>query len=78
MVLGVRDHGPGVAEQDLAAIFRPFYRVAEARERSTGGAGLGLAIAERVVRIHGGSIRAENVSPYGLRIEIHLPRLRNR
>ena len=71
--LTVRDHGPGVPEAELANIFRPFYRVAAARDRQSGGAGLGLAIADRVVRIHGGTIRAENAQPHGLRIEILLP-----
>lgn len=69
----VRDHGPGLPESELASIFRPFYRVAASRDRESGGAGLGLAIAERVVRSHGGSIRAQNSSPSGLLIEILLP-----
>jgi two-component system, OmpR family, sensor histidine kinase CpxA len=71
--LSVRDYGPGVPECELGNIFQPFYRVADARDRQSGGAGLGLAIAERVVRIHQGTIRAENVAPRGLRIEIILP-----
>ncbi len=61
----VRDHGPGVANSELAKIFQPFYRVAEARDRQSGGTGLGLAITDRIVRIHGGIIRAENASPAG-------------
>jgi two-component system sensor histidine kinase CpxA len=69
----VRDHGPGVPESELTNIFQPFYRVAGARDRQSGGTGLGLAIADRVVRIHGGMIRAENATPHGLRIEIVLP-----
>lgn len=71
--LSVRDYGPGVPESELKNIFQPFYRVATARDRESGGTGLGLAIAERVVRIHGGTIRAENAAPRGLRIEIVLP-----
>ena len=59
--LTVRDYGPGVPESELRNIFQPFYRVAAARDRQSGGTGLGLAIADRVVRIHGGTIRAENV-----------------
>ncbi|MGO4517868.1 ATP-binding protein [Terriglobus sp. 2YAB30_2] len=76
MRLTVRDHGPGVPEAELLRIFEPFYRVKDARDRQSGGAGLGLAIAERVVRIHGGTIRAENVSPHGLQIEIIMPQRR--
>lgn len=72
--LSVRDHGPGVPESELRNIFQPFHRVASARDRQSGGVGLGLAIADRVVRIHGGSICAENAAPHGLKIEIVLPR----
>ncbi|HZZ38842.1 MAG TPA: ATP-binding protein [Acidobacteriaceae bacterium] len=71
--LVVRDYGPGVPESELKNIFQPFYRLADARDRQSGGTGLGLAIADRVVRIHGGTIRAENAAPHGLRIEIVLP-----
>jgi len=71
-VLTVRDHGPGVPESELAHIFEPFYRVGEARERSSGGVGLGLSIADRTVKLHRGSIRAENVGD-GLLVTIELP-----
>jgi len=71
--LVIRDYGPGVPESELKNIFQPFYRVADARDRQSGGTGLGLAIADRVVRIHNGTIRAENAAPRGLRIEIVLP-----
>jgi two-component system, OmpR family, sensor histidine kinase CpxA len=71
-VLTVRDHGPGVPETELAHIFEPFYRVGEARERSSGGVGLGLSIADRTVKLHRGSIRAENLND-GLLITIELP-----
>jgi two-component system sensor histidine kinase CpxA len=69
----VRDYGPGVPESELLNIFQPFYRVADDRNRQTGGTGLGLAIAERVVRIHGGTIQARNAAPHGLEVEILLP-----
>jgi two-component system sensor histidine kinase CpxA len=71
--LVVRDYGPGVPDSELKNIFQPFYRLADARDRQSGGTGLGLAIADRVVRIHGGTIRAENAAPRGLKIEIVLP-----
>jgi len=73
--LTVRDYGSGVPESELANIFQPFYRVADARDRQSGGAGLGLAIADRVIRIHGGTIRAENAESQGLQVEILLPHL---
>ena len=59
-IVTVRDHGPGVPDSELQHIFEPFYRVGEARERSSGGVGLGLSIADRTVKLHGGCIRAEN------------------
>ena len=71
--LAIRDHGPGVPESELVNIFRPFYRVANARDRQSGGTGLGLAIADRVIRTHGGTIRAQNAAPSGLQVEILLP-----
>jgi two-component system, OmpR family, sensor histidine kinase CpxA len=73
VLLGIRDHGKGVPENDLGRIFQAFYRVAEARDRESGGAGLGLAIADRIIRIHRGTIRAENAHPPGLRVLIEIP-----
>lgn len=70
-VLKVKDHGGGVPEAELDKLFRPFYRVGEARERKTGGTGLGLAIAERAIKAHKGTIEARNVNG-GLLIEIGL------
>ncbi|GAC1513350.1 MAG: ATP-binding protein [Terriglobales bacterium] len=75
-VLTVSDSGPGVPEEALAKLFRPFYRIDDSRERGTGGAGLGLAITERAVRLHGGLVRALNRSEGGLRVEIWLPMVR--
>ncbi len=59
--LVVSDAGPGVPDDELQRIFEPFHRVAPARDRASGGAGLGLAIAARVMRAHGGSIEAHNL-----------------
>jgi two-component system, OmpR family, sensor histidine kinase CpxA len=72
-VITVRDHGPGVPDQEISNLFRPFYRLDAARERQTGGAGLGLAIAERAVRLHQGTITARNAEGGGLVVEIQLP-----
>jgi signal transduction histidine kinase len=69
----VRDSGSGLDAAELERIFEPFYRVSSARERDTGGVGLGLAIAQRVVLALGGSIWASNANP-GLRVSIQLPR----
>jgi two-component system sensor histidine kinase CpxA len=71
-VIGVRDYGPGVPEESLSRIFDAFYRVDSDRNRTSGGVGLGLAIARRSVQLHGGSLHAENVHP-GLLVLIELP-----
>jgi two-component system sensor histidine kinase CpxA len=70
----VRDHGQGVPEDAVKEIFRPFYRVEPDRDRKTGGAGLGLSIAARAVRLHDGKIKAFNANDGGLVVEIRLPR----
>lgn len=72
-VINVRDYGPGVPEASLSKLFDPFYRVADARDRQSGGVGLGLSIAERAVRFHGGTIAATNAPGGGLLMEIRLP-----
>jgi two-component system sensor histidine kinase CpxA len=71
--LVVRDHGPGVPEAALSHLFEPFFRVDQARARNTGGVGLGLAISQRAVELHGGRIRAANAHPHGLAVRIELP-----
>jgi len=72
-VLKIRDHGPGVSPRFLADIFKPFHRAFTEGTANGQGAGLGLAIAERVVRRHDGSIHAYNASDGGLVVEIVLP-----
>ncbi len=68
----VRDYGPGVPDHLLGAIFEPFVRVENDRSRTSGGVGLGLAIARRAVDLHRGKIRAQNAHP-GLLVRIELP-----
>jgi two-component system sensor histidine kinase CpxA len=72
-VLGVRDNGPGVPEDALPLLFKPFYRVDDSRGATTGGMGLGLAIVKNAVAAHGGTVTARNLVPHGLEIEIRLP-----
>jgi two-component system sensor histidine kinase CpxA len=72
-VIRIRDHGPGVPQEALARIFEPFFCVAQARDRESGGYGIGLAITARVAALHGGSVRAANAAPSGLALEITLP-----
>lgn len=73
VVISVRDYGHGVPSEELSNLFRPFYRVDEARDRETGGTGLGLAIACRAVALHGGMIEAANAEGGGLEVLISLP-----
>jgi two-component system sensor histidine kinase CpxA len=72
-VVRVLDSGPGVPEDTLEKLFQPFYRIDDARGRQTGGVGLGLAITQRAVSLHGGTVRAANRPGGGLLIEIRLP-----
>jgi two-component system sensor histidine kinase CpxA len=69
----VSDHGPGVPDSELEKVFKPFYRVDTSRERRTGGVGLGLAIAERAIKLHHGRITAQNLNGGGFSVEISLP-----
>lgn len=69
----VRDYGPGVPEEEISCIFKPFYRVGEDRDRKTGGAGIGLAITEAAVRLHDGNIKASNAPGGGFIVEITFP-----
>jgi two-component system sensor histidine kinase CpxA len=69
----VRDAGPGVDESQLESMFEPFTRTTDARERDSGGFGLGLAIAQRTMRIHGGDASARNHPEGGLEVSLQLP-----
>ena len=73
LTITIDDNGEGVPEAELDDIFRPFYRVSTARDRDSGGAGLGLAITESAIRQHRGTIKANNSSFGGLNITITLP-----
>jgi two-component system sensor histidine kinase CpxA len=68
----VRDRGPGVPAAALERIFEPFYRIAESRDRDSGGEGIGLAITARVMKAHGGSAKAANRHG-GLEVRLSLP-----
>lgn len=73
LTIKVEDNGDGVPEEELSEIFRPFYRVSTARDRNSGGAGLGLSITESAIRQHNGSIQATRSPMGGLLIEVQLP-----
>ena len=69
----VLDCGPGVPESMLTDIFLPFFRTDPGRDHSSGGTGLGLSIATEAVRLHEGTISAENRKGGGLQVRIILP-----
>jgi signal transduction histidine kinase len=73
VTIEVLDEGPGIAEVDEARIFERFYRADTARSSSDGGAGLGLAIAQWIVDLHGGDIHPERREPHGCRMVVTLP-----
>jgi signal transduction histidine kinase len=70
----IDDAGPGIPEDRLKDVFRPFVRLEESRNRDSGGAGLGLAIARSVTLAHGGTIVLANRSAGGLRALVRLPK----
>jgi two-component system, OmpR family, sensor kinase len=71
----VRDSGVGISEEDLPRIFERFYRTDKVRDRRTGGAGLGLAIAKWIVDAHGGRITCQSTLGQGTEMLVRLPRL---
>jgi two-component system sensor histidine kinase CpxA len=72
--ISVRDGGPGVPEEALPRLGQPFFRADDSRDSATGGVGLGLAIAQRAIHLHHGTVSAENAHP-GLRVTLSLPSL---
>jgi two-component system sensor histidine kinase CpxA len=70
--ISVRDYGAGVPDACVNELVRPFFRVDDSRNAATDGVGLGLAIAQRAIVIHSGSLHVENANP-GLRVSIELP-----
>lgn len=69
----IDDDGPGVSAEDREQIFRPFYRTDEARDRESGGTGLGLVIVEAAVNQHCGWVKAQDSPLDGLRLVLWLP-----
>lgn len=71
--MSVADDGEGIPEDELSNVFERFYRVDKSRSRSTGGHGLGLTIAKRIVEAHGGSIEASSKVGEGSRFAFTIP-----
>jgi signal transduction histidine kinase len=73
VLVRVEDDGPGMSEEALASATRPFVRGEASRSRDTGGAGLGLTLADAIAKAHGGSLALENRAAGGLSATIRLP-----
>ncbi len=74
-MIRISDEGDGVPPQQLEKIFEPFFRVADARDRCSGGTGIGLAISQRSIKRHHGTLNARNRHNGGLEVTISLPSL---
>ncbi len=72
----VEDDGPGIPADDLTRVVEPYVRLETSRSRSTGGVGLGLAVARDAARLHGGELLLENRAEGGLRATLTLPRMK--
>ncbi len=72
-VIKVRDHGPGISEEEAPRVFERFYRADSSRDRNTGGSGLGLAIVSAIVASHEGTVRLEHTPGGGATMAIELP-----
>ncbi len=76
LCIDVCDAGPGIPQEQLAAVLQPFYRVEASRNRDTGGSGLGLAIAHQLSLSLGGTLSLHNRPEGGLRASLQLPATR--
>lgn len=70
----ILDDGPGIPEEEIANVLKPFYRLESSRNRDTGGSGLGLAIVKSIIDLHGGELELLNRVRGGLRVRVSLPR----
>lgn len=73
ILIDVLDRGPGIPAAQLSAVLQPFYRLEQSRNRDTGGAGLGLAIAHQLAVALGGALQLSNREGGGLRVALTLP-----
>jgi protein-histidine pros-kinase len=73
VVISIQDAGPGIAENKLDAVFEPFFRLEDSRNRHTGGVGLGLSIARDMAKKNGGELTLRNAAEGGLIATLCLP-----
>ena len=74
-VVRISDDGPGIPEDEIESVLEPFYRADKARHWQQDGFGIGLAIADRAVNLHGGTISIRNKPDGGLVVEMRFPRV---
>jgi len=72
-IIMVDDNGPGIPENEYQNVMKPFYRIDKSRGQNTSGVGLGLSIANDIIRSHGGNISFEKSPLNGLRVKVSLP-----
>mgnify|MGYP001986316258 CR=1 FL=1 len=72
-IIFVDDDGPGIPEKERQNVMKPFYRIDKSRGQNKSGVGLGLSIANDIIRSHGGNISLEKSALNGLRVKISLP-----
>ena len=73
MIICIDDNGPGIPENEYQNVMKPFYRIDKSRGQNKSGVGLGLSIANDIIRAHGGSISLEKSPLNGLRVKVFLP-----
>ena len=73
IIICVDDDGPGIPEKEYQNVIKPFYRIDKSRGQNKSGVGLGLSIANDIIRSHGGIISLNNSPSRGLRVKISLP-----
>lgn len=73
IAIQIADSGPGIPENEIENVFRPYYRIEASRNRDTGGTGLGLTVALSIIESHGGSLQLRNRAEGGLVAAVVLP-----
>ena len=73
LIIFIDDDGPGIPQKEYEKVMKPFYRIDKSRGQNKSGVGLGLSIANDIVRSHGGNISLESSPLNGLRVKISLP-----
>ena len=73
LIITVEDNGPGIPKSEYGNVFKPFYRVDKSRGLNKSGVGLGLSVAQDIVKSHGGNISLSKSEHGGLLVKISLP-----